>query len=467
MPGFWSSECGAGNVYGDIEEAVTMKSLTSGSMSRARAKEPVLLLALLIGGTVFTALRNLEPLLNPTLYAEDGTWAGLGLTFGWLSTAFEARYDYPTVLHVTFLAASAGLSWIWSGSQIAALPQMIAVIGYLIWSLTAVLVYMHVKASSGWSWGLVAFLFVIFLPLGNSNNEVLGRITQIGFLVPLWTYLSISARLKTKGLKKFAYDLILVVLALTSPVAGPVTLACLFVYALYSKTKPRIFFANFQILLSINFLLMLQAVAKKPYPTAIPGDLVLENFIVTFIGRSLLYPFVAPLYGGMNDLLALSLFLALVVIVVWSITSSWGALFADTNLPLIATLLVSLGVTVVARPGLSAFTSSYEQTYPDRYFMGINLLFVLLVILSLGQVRTHLGKFVNTLALVSVTTIVLLNAALFTDFDNPRAPIANSVNHLSRLCSAEHIDENRSQVQIEPANWLMTVPTKALEGLDC
>jgi hypothetical protein len=212
---------------------------------------------------------------------------------------------------------------------------------------------------------------------------------------------------------------------------------------------------------------MLQAVAKKPYPTAIPGDLIVDNFIVTFISRALIYPVLAPFYTGLNDLLSLVFFLALVGVVIWSIVSGWRLPFSDTTLPLAVALIVTLGITILTRPGLSAFISSYDTTYPDRYFMGINLLFLLLLILSITHIRPYVGKLVNTLIIASATTIVLFNAVMFTDFDKPWGPIATSESHLSRLCNAEVIDGSNSRVKIEPAKSFMTVPSSALQGLKC
>ena len=56
----------------------------------------VLIISFVACASIF-ALRNLDPILFPTLYAEDGDWMGLLMQNGFLDTAFHARQGFPVV----------------------------------------------------------------------------------------------------------------------------------------------------------------------------------------------------------------------------------------------------------------------------------------------------------------------------------------------------------------------------------
>lgn len=90
-----------------------------GIKSYSNAK--VIAIIFVIGIIVFFA-RFPQPVITPTIYAEDGVWIGRALSNGWLDTFIHARPDYFVFFNILFLWCASLLSLIFSGSPLLLLP---------------------------------------------------------------------------------------------------------------------------------------------------------------------------------------------------------------------------------------------------------------------------------------------------------------------------------------------------------
>lgn len=161
--------------------------------------------------------------MNPILYAEDGVWVGQGLSYGWINTVFHARSDYFTVYNILGLYISTIISSFFTGNPLILLPQSIALVSFSFYSLIAVLVFNFSKRSCSLFISYSLYVLVLFLPLGSSQSEILGRLLQIGFYMPVFS-LCIFEYMRTSRSKLYSYmaAVMIFLAAATNPVVVPI-----------------------------------------------------------------------------------------------------------------------------------------------------------------------------------------------------------------------------------------------------
>jgi hypothetical protein len=97
----------------------------------------ILMIGFIACALIFT-LRNLEPLLFPTLYAEDGVWIGLLMQNGFLDTAFHARQGFPVVGLVALNWIALKLNLLFSNGQLFDLPFYVWIVSVAFLSSVSV-----------------------------------------------------------------------------------------------------------------------------------------------------------------------------------------------------------------------------------------------------------------------------------------------------------------------------------------
>src|SRR5579883_689676 len=128
-------------------------------------KKCLVVLALFLVGIIVLTVRNPDPLVNPALFAEDGKWTGLGLSYGWLHTMFHTRTDYFTVGNILLLFLATKLSCLLSGNPLSLLPQSVAIVSYAFFSGVATTAFLITKESLPLISRIILFILLLLLPL--------------------------------------------------------------------------------------------------------------------------------------------------------------------------------------------------------------------------------------------------------------------------------------------------------------
>ncbi|EFN6915621.1 hypothetical protein EIG74_21890, partial [Escherichia coli O10] len=174
---------------------------------------------LTIFGMMILAMRYTTPIITPWIYAEDGVWVANALSHGWLETFINAREDYFVFFNIFFLFVSTSISSIISGSPLLLLPQSIAVVSYLFYSLMAVMAFHLIIKISNPLFAILVYFTTLLLPLGHSQYENIGHLLQIGFYMPaIASALIIQREYVNKKVAKFIIDMIIWLSAATNPV---------------------------------------------------------------------------------------------------------------------------------------------------------------------------------------------------------------------------------------------------------
>lgn len=339
---------------------------------------------LLLFAACFTlfALRNLEPIFSPNIYAEDGTWLGKIMQHGIIDTAFGARDAFPVLGLILLEWLALKLNVAFFNGSIFLLPQSIFIVANTFCALVAIapVVAFRVALPLWIRLGFVAC--VVFMPTGSSGNEIFGRILNLGFLFPLLVICSIHVARRTAYSAVFALQLaFLLVAALTFPVClaimGVWLLMEISILGLQRDSNVTSSTMNPGRTIAGLAVVALGVISMPPDVLTFQGGANLpysqEGLIDFAIGRLVAYPFVAGFYSALSDWIVVAVGFLLTALVIAVLIRS-----RKSERALIALLVLGFGVywaaTAVMRSGLTSFFGTFENTYPDRYAYGLNVL---------------------------------------------------------------------------------------------
>lgn len=418
-------------------------------------------------------IRNPDPLINPIIFAEDGVWTGIGLTKGWLFAYFNARPDYFVFLNIMFLHISTLLSYLWSDNYINLLPETIAISSFFFFSAVATLAFVATKKSgTPVFYRLILYLIILLIPLGTTQNQIFGRILQIGFYIPfIAIFLFYLRDNNLSNSRKYIIDFMLLLCAATNPV----TISYAFMYVLwnsYSSKGMKTYIINNLSLIIPLLILTAIIVPRLGGHGGIPGEFQFSNFIETIIARPILYPFIFPWYEKLTDEVSIFLFFVWIFFIAISYRSS--------NKPESKKLIIYLSIafviydiaTITMRPGLTEILSNYEKTFPDRYFMGLNVIIVALTIISLSQLclsKKRQYQIFSHFIMSVIVFIFLFNTSHIFEVDKSRLPIKNKFDFREQICVSQlNVNDFKSySVNIYPSLWRMNVPRQLVDKSSC
>lgn len=426
------------------------------SLARSRIQWMVILVLAL----VLVSVRNLDPILHPVLYAEDGVWLSSGLEQGWLHTLTQARPDYPVAIQVALLWLASAMSSLFSGNALLLTPQFIALISWLAVASLATVFFCAIRKISNYRVAGLLSLIIVALPSGHTSNEIYGRILQLGFLVPVLA-LALVAHLVNPGLdyrKKALVSIALLGCVLTNPISGlliAIHLSTEYCLAADSSARKKIIaIAGLPLGGALVAAVYLSAGAGRGSP--LPGEFDPNGLIASFVGRALLYPFTFFIFGNLTDLLVLIGFSVWLLIAATAFVQSRGKMrsFLVSNF----VVLISLDVlTIVGRPSLTQFALNYSSSFPDRYYLGLNALSTTLIFLSIYQIlnkKFQLQDFFMGWKFSYLTFAFVLIFATSIFEAVPKMPIIDANRTFSSaLCDAVGDGTGKMEVNIYPAPW--------------
>lgn len=424
-------------------------------------------LILLIVGVFLLIFRNADPLLNPLLYTEDGMWLGMGMTHGWAYTFYYAKDGYLVWGNlITLWFANAG-SQIFCNDRLICLPEAVAVISYIFFSFLAVLSFFFTKSYLHIGARVALFLLIIFIPLGDSSNEILGRLSNIGYYFVFISLILIIIRdAQTSFTSKFIIDVALIICMATNPVCIPLIL--FYLASSFITSKKTFFCANYNLFLSIGFLLLLSIFVIKritALETAVKGQLNFDNLIEVILARSILYPFIFPFYAHLNNLITIGLF------TLWGILIGLGFFTADKVtrkilLISLASLLLNLMTTIFMRQSLTEQLDNYTVTFPDRYFMGINIIVIFITLISLNSLFINNHKVFSCAIYILIIFLYTSNFRSIIEYKSPKLPITMDEKLIDQVClnvGSNWLEKSPNVFIITSTPWSIEVPSKTLQ----
>ncbi|WP_132927506.1 hypothetical protein [Sodalis ligni] len=421
-------------------------------------------------GTIFLAIRNTDPLLNPIIYAEDGVWVSMALTKGWVDAFLHARPDYFVFYNILTLYISTKISIIFSGSPLLLLPQSIAFVSYSFYSLVSVLAFTTVQRISNNYFAFLIYFIILLLPFGFSQNEILGRLLQIGYYMPFITLCLYFIRENIASFRgRIALDVLILLTAATNPIVFSV-IGLYFLRKISNTNDKKSFLKEHTFILSISLLLFIYIAPHMNRVGGISTAFNPDNLIELIFARSFLYPFVFTFYNRLNDLYSIILTGAYIAFCVFSYRRTNSMIVKDIIFITFSTLLVYIIATVLIRPGLTGLLTAYNGTSGDRYFMGPNIISSFLFIICLSQfwVNDKAKLLTTSLSLYIIFIYGMGLGIIFETYQTKQAG-KTTLSFYDQICQSKSTNDGTLRlIKIYPQpDWSIKVPSMYVNKLEC
>ena len=387
---------------------------------------------LFIVATVIICLRNLQFITTPIIYAEDGTFLSRQIKYGILDnlfvnrnglSIFENSPEFPNMGTYIILWLATKTTTLLNGYDLSSLPLWNGIYSNMFFAFTAVLGYKMFEKLKMRKIGIIAYLLVIFVNLGTSSSEVLGRALNTQFL---WTVTTIFVLVilytkQNKTIKDYIFPSIFSFVAVLS---FPICFAQILGYLIFDLINQR---KQVKIAYTLKkncilWLMVLFGVYKLPQLLQAQGAGIdftfkIDSVVEFFIARHILFSFISFVYSYMTDAYVLVLFAVYIAIILyaWILEyKKYGKLFNSFML----FAMLSLGTcfsSAFMRRTMTQIFNNYTGTYPDRYFYACNILALVLFVYAIFIIMQHykLKSSIKTACLSMVLFITLLNPYLF------------------------------------------------------
>lgn len=437
-------------------------------------------LSTVVVGVALLYLRDPHSLRTPTLYTEDGVWMARLFNAGFWHTLIHAKggeTPYFVTLNILLLQAAKTLNGLCFGDSLVHLPRFVSVLAMTFYATLATLIVRLLRRWLSPVAARVLWALVIFMPLGDSSFEVLGRLSNIGYgMLCLCVCLVVWRRTADRGRPGaiIAADAGVVLCATTNPLCYPV-LAADFVHrgwqlwrsgADVSAIVRRSGAARSALACGIALLASVAAMTQlEPRPTEhLLETLDPHELIESVVARPLLYPLVFPWYGSLDDAVVVAAAVGLGALAWW--------LTAEAREPrrVVAATAAAAGyaavATVASRPGLTSVLDHYRTTLLDRYYYGTSLLVMVAVCVAVSAgLRGALAarRRMAAVALAVVVTTYATHPGGLVEFHRSRWPDLPSESFavaVAAATAAAPADADLVRVPLHPQPWRARFPAR-------
>lgn len=346
------------------------------------------------------ALRNLAPFEYPTMYAEDGVWSGLILTEGFWHTAFNARPEFPVFGLAALLDISIKIGNIFFNGDITKLPLVIFFVSNAFISVVATLAYLLAPKYLSKFARICIFISVLLIPVGSDGNEIYGRVLNLNWLFPVLQLTLIVYALENKIRSLFGViaATFCTIAALTFPICIGINLiACAFLLFKFlaatdetTRDKSSLYMA---IVIAAATILALISLGPTALTSKGGADLpfAAKGLVEFAFARLLLFPLIFPFYHHLNNILVL--FIAMFFIFAMSSVTTYLLIFrrsiTRSLLFILSSFCCYFFAMILLRSGFTSWYGEFNSTFPDRYFYGLNVIFLILLIYATDLVFSH------------------------------------------------------------------------------
>lgn len=357
------------------------------------------------------------------------------------------------------------LSKLFSGSVLLLLPLFIALVSYAFYAFVSTMIFFTVRKHTTSFFAFVACFMSMLLPLGFSQGEIIGTLLQIGFYMPI---LSLCCHLLRHNVssfyKKLFYDVFIILMAATNPVNFAIS-GLYFLINFFSVLNKKEFILKNTLLILSLLTLFIIVVPRMNGSGGIIGVVYNPHHIFEMItARSVLYPFIFPFYDHLNDFTALfftTIYVCLIALAYIQSDSGYKKIILFVT----SALIVYIIATVAGRSALTGLLTGYGSTFPDRYYMGINIISVLLVVLSLSTIRI---KFIKYFFVIVFIAIYFVGFKKIITIGADRHIIKVDYVFTNALCNAKNHGEYFKKIAILPtSDWDITVPKQYIDSIEC
>ncbi|MGG7444983.1 hypothetical protein ACQ3G7_02710 [Kosakonia oryzendophytica] len=434
--------------------------MATAKIQNSAYKKALLLVGSLLVLFLLFSLRNLDPILYPTVYAEDAVWTGKVIDHGFWNTAFHTRV-FPILGFAVFYKIALVLLDLFCNGNLFYLPLIYFILSNIFFSLCVLAGYFALRNLLSRSSLVCLLLAIVLMPVGLDGNEIYGRLLNLGFIFPVLQVLLLSALLLNK--QSIPLAIVVMVTALLSCLTLPVGVGVQVIFGIVCvyngfKNKSRYFYSLAAFSVAIVLASMIAISGNAIHDSGGADFPVKASALIEFaLARVLLYPVLFSIYHHLNDIVVIAVVLCLLGVMFYAAKRFFnnGKIIIDKRLLAILFVWASFGIyylsIVVMRRGLSSLFFDYTVTFPDRYFLGLNILFVVALLMLLD--KTVFAKIVCVILVVPM----LLSVGKTFELGKPATKFSSSPLWTAEYCNylfAEKDSGDGLLVSIPPENWV-------------
>jgi hypothetical protein len=424
---------------------------------------------------IFT-VRTPSPLLYPQFATEDGTQYFHDVSERGLFEALQVRHrGYHVFGNILIAAAGLGANSA-TGGSLADAPLAVSLASYVFFAALAASPALLLRRRLRPACIVLLAILIAGMPFNRDDFMILGRASNTGYFFLYLAVLLLICRHRVADRYTPVIDVLLFICANTNPV---VFLALPFAaWRSWQHLRRCRSLLNHLPSLSLAMLALACAVEVFLYLTHTQTDSPFlktpfhaHRLIELTAARLVLYPFVLPFYEWLNDSIVL-LLLTLCAAVVIRIAAKMPGAFRYEYI-LVSTAVAAFTVaTAAARPGLTGVLTGYVPGEgPSHYFLGVNVLVMLLATLVLNDLSI-LNRGRAALAASACVAALWLPGAVFTStFAGPTQQVMTAPAFRQSLESAlveNPPDQAVLPVRIYPGtpDWHMHIRRSDIQGID-
>lgn len=351
-------------------------------------------LLLFVLGLVLLFLRSTYNLTIPSVYTEDGIWMSQIIYNGALRTAFFVRPDYPVIGNVLLLQIAMWMNELLFGLDISRYPMVVAFIQYAFYSMAALLPVVLMKDELPKWMARALWLSILLLPMGEWQSEILGKISNTGYLVYFIAFCLVYHRVfhweRLSVLKLAIIDVLLFIccgthegcyllvglgfflnvwLEMRSMERG--TEVGVRVKNWLGRAHNRMWIVLGICCCALVYFDLFVLVGVQDYQgMAKPGKEIVE-----FLVREFLFSFIWPVFGQLSTKSGMILLGVAAAVLIYTFAISDRKQRVGLACCVTATLLYG-AITLIGRGEmlLEFFCKDFTTTAPDRYYYGCNVM---------------------------------------------------------------------------------------------
>lgn len=325
----------------------------------------------------------------PYIYAEDGLYLSRLLNDGFFGSAFMTRSgrgnDFLNLGSYILLYLSLMINRCIFGFNLLNLPLVIGWVSNLFWTIVAIVVYFCLKDKSKVG-AFAMYCTTLLVPMGISGAEVFGRVLNEVFIFPVLACVVLmllwERRYESSG-RNMILQFVLMICGFSFPISfGAIAIWIFLGFFVALKEKNIVIFlrANIINLTSVVFMLVLLPTMLGSEGASAGMEITISSLIEFILARHFLFGFIYFGYNLMNDIVVVLLFLLTISLVGWANITEWMKHKELTKYNVFSIISIAcIGASALMRIKMSSMFVQYTSSYPDRYYYGCNLLFILLV----------------------------------------------------------------------------------------
>ena len=429
-------------------------------------------------GIIILFARSAYNFIIPSMYTEDGVWISDIINNGFFHTLVNAKGSYFVFGNIILLEVSNFLNFIFNGKNLNYLPVFVSLVQYIFMVLCSLIAVKCMEKELNKYLKFVLYLLILLVPLGFSGFEILGKISNTGylfyFLASCLLYYRLFRKEELSKYKNLVIDFILLICCGTNPGCYVLVGVSFIIDILmqYKFNKRNSFIETIEVYLSklynqlwiilgvlCSFMLFYNLVKFDLSSNGVIGNVNYSNTI-EFFARALLFYFVYPIYTFLNDKLVLILFLVCFIVIVMAYKKGKGLEKIKLSFLLFSAVFYSL-MTFFSRTTLTSHLNNYTTSWVDRYYYGINIttLLPIMYIISLFLKKQRFQKNIGYISLIILILCPLLSISYLFQYDDAQTTVVHKIKFSDRIKNIELNDSISNYiVPIDFEGWTMNLP---------